>query len=201
MVRGPVSDVMLPVSPFSETSGTFVNTEGRAQSFVAVAKPQGETRPAWKVLRVLGNLLGHAGFDYTDSESVRRAVIADGEDVGARLDNTLNGVSLSAVAPVDGLERVADVPLYAGDAIVRRAAALQRTVDAKAPTARMAPATLAQLGLQCGDPVQVKTADVQIALTAESDETLAAGCVRIAAAHESTVALGTPSAVVTVERA
>ena len=196
-----ISDVMLPVSPFSETSGTFVNTEGRAQSFVAVAKPQGETRPAWKVLRVLGNLLGHAGFDYTDSESVRRAVIADGEDVGARLDNTLNGVSLSAVAPVDGLERVADVPLYAGDAIVRRAAALQRTVDAKAPTARMAPATLAQLGLQCGDPVQVKTADVQIALTAESDETLAAGCVRIAAAHESTVALGTPSAVVTVERA
>ena len=65
------ADAMLPVSPFSETSGTFVSTEGRVQSFYAVTKPLGETRPAWKVLRVLGNLLELDGFDYESSEAVR----------------------------------------------------------------------------------------------------------------------------------
>ncbi len=69
------ADVLLPVSPFSETSGTFVNTEGRVQSFYAAAKPLGEARPAWKVLRVLGNLLDLDGFDFNSSEEVRAEVL------------------------------------------------------------------------------------------------------------------------------
>ena len=69
------ADVLLPIAPWTETSGTFINTEGRVQSFSAVVKPLGETRPAWKVLRVLGNLLGLAGFDHNDSQgrAARRA--------------------------------------------------------------------------------------------------------------------------------
>ena len=65
-----ISDVLLPIAPFTETSGSFVNAEGRVQGFHAVVKPLGETRPAWKVLRVLANLLGVPGFDFESSTDV-----------------------------------------------------------------------------------------------------------------------------------
>ena len=74
------ADVLLPISPFSETSGTFVNCEGRAQSFNGTVKPLGDTRPAWKVLRVLGNLLGLQGFDYDTSEAIRDEAVRQGRD-------------------------------------------------------------------------------------------------------------------------
>ena len=63
--------VLLPIAPFTETAGTFINTEGRAQSFQGVVQPLGETRPAWKVLRVLGNLLGLAGFEQQSADDAR----------------------------------------------------------------------------------------------------------------------------------
>ncbi|MHB1237747.1 MAG: NADH-quinone oxidoreductase subunit NuoG, partial [Gallionella sp.] len=69
------ADVLLPIAPFTETSGTFVNTEGLAQSFRGAVRPLGEARPAWKVLRVLGNLLNVPGFDYDTSEAVRDEVL------------------------------------------------------------------------------------------------------------------------------
>jgi len=196
-----ISHVMLPVSPFSETSGTFVNAEGRAQSFVAVAKPLGDTRPAWKVLRVLGNLLGLDGFGYNDSEAVRREAIGEASDVAGRLSNELSGMNLSATSVAEGLERVAEVPIYAGDVLVRRAPALQRTTDAKGPALRASAATLASLGIAAGDAVVVKSATGQASLKAELDETVASGCVRVATACESTAALGAPAGAVTVERA
>src|SRR6185437_16186222 len=102
-----VADVLLPVAPFTETSGTFVNAEGRVQSFHGVVKPLAETRPAWKVLRVLGNLLELDGFDFESSEEVREAALGDRETLAARLDN--RGVPSAAAAPVAGLERIADV--------------------------------------------------------------------------------------------
>src|SRR5690625_6848209 len=79
------ADVILPISPFTETSGTFINAEGRVQSFRGVAAPVGDTRPAWKVLRVLGNLFECEGFDEETSEAVRDAVIGGG--VNAQLSN------------------------------------------------------------------------------------------------------------------
>jgi NADH-quinone oxidoreductase subunit G len=126
------SDVLLPIAPFTETSGTFVNAEGRTQSFHAVVKPLGETRPAWKVLRVLANLLGLSGFDFDSSEDVLRLVsglpLAGSVNVSAELlDNTTKAaIDLNAadVAPV-----VASI--YALDGTVRRAASLQLTADAK----------------------------------------------------------------------
>ncbi|TAH46423.1 MAG: NADH-quinone oxidoreductase subunit G [Betaproteobacteria bacterium] len=195
-----LADVLLPIAPFTETSGTFVNCEGRVQSFNAVARPRGETRPGWKVLRVLGNLLQADGFDYADSEAVRADALGPG--VMARLNNavTLNPLQTSARAGADGrLERVSDVPIYSADPLVRRAPSLQRTRDAASPTARMARETMAGLGLRSGDKVRVTGAG-GIEIVAVEDEWVAAGCVRIAAAHAATVALGPMSGLLSVER-
>ncbi|WP_418648497.1 NADH-quinone oxidoreductase subunit NuoG [Thauera butanivorans] len=198
-LRG-VADVMLPVAPFTETSGTYVNCEGRAQSFNAVSRPQGETRPAWKVLRVLGNLLSLDGFSQNDSEAVRAEAL--GEDVASKLGNSIEGVIVNAAEVTGGaLERVTDVPIHSADPIVRRAEALQKTRDAKAPTARIAPATLAALGIADGDRVRVKQGSASAELVVQADPALATACVRIAAAHISTATLGAMSGELSLERA
>ncbi|MFP5402243.1 MAG: NADH-quinone oxidoreductase subunit NuoG [Gammaproteobacteria bacterium] len=195
-----VADVLLPVAPFTETSGTFVNCEGRAQSFTAVAKPLGEVRPGWKVLRVLGNLLALEGFGQADSDAVRSEALT--ADLTAALDNGIEGVVVSpATGPAAALERVADVPIHFADPLVRRAPSLQKTRDAAAPTARIAPATLAALGLAAGDKVRVTQGGASVVLVVQADEGLAAGCVRVAAAHPSTAALGAMSGDLSVERA
>lgn len=117
------SDVLLPISPFSETSGSFVNAEGRLQSFHAVVKPLGDTRPAWKVLRVLGNLLGLSGFEFETSQEVLAVATATPPNLS---NATQAGISLAAptVAPV-----VASI--YQLDGLVRRAPSLQLTADAR----------------------------------------------------------------------
>lgn len=197
-LRG-VADVMLPIAPFSETSGTYVSCEGRAQSFVAVARPQGETRPAWKVLRVLGNLLALDGFAQSDSEAVRDEALS--ADFTAKLNNEIEGVVVStATTSSAALERVTDVPIYFADPLVRRAEALQRTRDAKQPTAAISPLTLETLGLAQGDRVRVAQGDASAELLVQVDTGLAVGCVRVAAAHISTSALGAMSGDLTLER-
>jgi len=127
------SDVLLPIAPFTETSGTFVNAEGRLQGFHAVVKPQGEARPGWKVLRVLGNLLGLPGFDFESSQDVLAAVRgtlpADATHLAAeRLSNApasaLRAATVGGAAP-------AVAAIYELDGIVRRAASLQLTADAR----------------------------------------------------------------------
>ena len=197
-LRG-VADVMLPIAPFSETSGTYVNCEGRAQSFVAVARPQGETRPAWKVLRVLGNLLALDGFSQSDSEAVRDEILS--ADFASQLDNGVEGVVVStATASSAALERVTDVPIHFADPLVRRAEALQKTRDAAAPSARISPATMEALGVAAGDRVRVAQGAATAELIVQADPGLAAGCVRIAAAHVSTSKLGGMSGDLSVER-
>jgi NADH-quinone oxidoreductase subunit G len=127
-----ISDVLLPVSPFTETSGSFVNTEGRLQSFHAVVKPLGETRPAWKVLRVLGNMLGLSGFDADSSQAVLSQVLPDvahGAVVpSSRLDNNSSN---SAVDTAAANRAPCVASIYQLDSLVRRAPALQSTSDAK----------------------------------------------------------------------
>jgi NADH-quinone oxidoreductase subunit G len=197
-LRG-VADVMLPIAPFSETSGTYVNCEGRAQSFVAVARPQGETRPAWKVLRVLGNLLALDGFSQSDSEAVRDEILS--ADFASQLNNGVEGVVVSiATASSAALERVTDVPIHFSDPLVRRAEALQKTRDAAAPSARISPATMEALGVAAGDRVRVAQGAATAELIVQADPGLAAGCVRIAAAHVSTSKLGGMSGDLSVER-
>jgi NADH-quinone oxidoreductase subunit G len=126
------SDVLLPIAPFTETSGSFVNAEGRLQSFHAVVKPLGDTRPAWKVLRVLGNLLGLAGFDADASQAVLAAalpgVTAGGVVPADRLNNSTPAAFDTQVT--GGTPCVASI--YQLDGLVRRAPSLQLTADARA---------------------------------------------------------------------
>jgi NADH-quinone oxidoreductase subunit G len=122
-----VAHVLLPIGTFAETSGTYVNLEGQWQSFAGAAQPVGEARPGWKLLRVLGNLLGLNGFGEESSEQVRDALRALVERTAAPV------IASSTPAPIAGIAAaVVDIPPYQGDAIVRRASALQRTRDARA---------------------------------------------------------------------
>ncbi|MDO9025367.1 molybdopterin-dependent oxidoreductase, partial [Zwartia sp.] len=193
------ANVMLPIAPFTETSGTFVNAQGTAQSFKGTVAPRGQSRPAWKVLRVLGNILHLAGFDDESSDTVRDAVMVDGLD--ARLSNQIQAAPGVSGSVVQGLQRVTDVPIYRTDAIVRRAPALQACAASKAPAARMHEQTLAELGLSNGASIRVKSQTGQASLVAEMDNTLPAGAVRISAAFEQTADLGSAFGQLQVERA
>jgi len=191
---------LLPVSPFTETSGTFVSTEGCVQSFRGVVQPLAETRPAWKVLRVLGNLLGVAGFDYDSSEQVLKDAL-QGADVASRLNNRLAAPAIGKVEPVgDGLERIAEVPIYQADAIVRRAASLQQTHDAAAPVAALNGELFSQLKLRDGDQVRISQGGGSVVLPALRDDKLPPNCVRVPAAHPATAALGGMGEPLTIER-
>jgi NADH-quinone oxidoreductase subunit G len=194
------ADVLLPITPFTETSGTFVNAEGRAQSFTGVVKPLGDARPAWKVLRVLGNLLGLDGFSQESSEEVRAEALGDLSALADRLDNSAAPVS-AVSAPVVGLERVADVPIYAADSLVRRAPSLQLTADARAPVVGLPSVVWQQLGLQAGAKVLVAQGQTAALLPAREDPTLAPTAVRVAAGHPTTTALGPMFGPLTVEKA
>ena len=183
--------VLLPIAPFTETSGTFISTEGREQTFSAVVRPLGETRPAWKVLRVLGNLLGLPGFDHDSSEEVR-AEAARGGDVTARLSNRLTSVALDAAAPAvrEELQRIGEVSIYAADAIVRRAPSLQQTRDAAPPIATLHPATADRLGLREGDAVRVVQGAGEAVVPCGLDRGLPENCIRLAAARPEVAGLG-----------
>ena len=197
------ADVLLPVSPFSETSGTFVNTEGRAQSFHASTKPLGDSRPAWKVLRVLGNLLGLTGFDFTSSEGIRTEIIGTNTEFVSGLDNAVDGIPLVfSDSATTSLERVADVPLHFADGLVRRAASLQQTQDAIAPVVRINAATLSRLGMVDGERLRVGAGDTpSIDLVASLDTGLPDNAIRISSAHALTMPLGAMTAILSVEKA
>ncbi|HEX7748078.1 MAG TPA: molybdopterin-dependent oxidoreductase, partial [Bordetella sp.] len=192
------ADVMLPVAPFTETSGTFINAAGTAQSFKGTVAPLGESRPGWKVLRVMGNVLQLPGFEDESSESVRDAVLTGG--IEARLSNQIKAAP-AARAASGSLERLADVPIYRSDAIVRRSGPLQAAPASSAPVARINGATLSQLGLSAGAQVRVKSAAGSVVLEAVQDDTVAARAVRIATAFEQTAPLGGAFGEISVERA
>jgi NADH-quinone oxidoreductase subunit G len=194
--------VLLPVAPFTETAGTFVSTEGAVQSFNGVVRPLGETRPAWKVLRVLGNLLKLPGFDHDSAEDVRREALGAGTDVSARLDNRLTALPpvAGAANAGRGLERIAEVPAYAADAIVRRARSLQLTRDAAPPVARMNRALFEKLGLREGDHVRVRQGGGEAVVAAAIDDRLPADCIRLAAGTGETAGLGAMFGELAVER-
>ncbi|MFD2368224.1 NADH-quinone oxidoreductase subunit NuoG [Pseudoduganella sp. GCM10020061] len=197
------ADVLLPVSPFSETSGTFVNCEGRAQSFNGTVKPLGDARPAWKVLRVLGNLMEIPGFDYETSEAIRDEVLGAGvTNLSGRLSNIGNAALKASPWGTSGsVERIADVPIYFADAIARRSEPLLRTADGQPPKATLSAALASQLGVNAGDKVKVSQGSGWTVLEAAVDATLPANAVRVPAAHESTATLGAMFGAVQVEKA
>lgn len=194
------ADVLLPIAPFSETGGSFVNAEGRLQSFHGVVRGLGDSRPAWKVLRVLGNLLGLAGFGHESVEEVRAEALGDVATLPQKLSNRVDG-NASRPFVVQGLQRVADVPVYAADALVRRAESLQATTDARPPVAGLPTALWAQLGLGEGAKVRVSQGGAAVVLPARLDTTLASGTVRVPAGHLVTAGLGAMFGPIAVEAA
>lgn len=194
------ADVLLPIAPFTETAGSYVNCEGRVQSFNGTVKPLGDTRPGWKILRVLGNLLDIPEFDYESSEGIRDEVIGQGV-VAERLNNNASIQMHSPVKEKIALERISDVPIYFTDAIVRRAPSLQATADAAVPMAYLSAALFAKLELHEGERVIVRQGTGSALLIAAIGAGQPEHVVRIAAGHPSTAALGSMFGPVIVERA
>jgi NADH-quinone oxidoreductase subunit G len=191
------ADVILPIAPFFETSGTFVNAEGRAQTFNGAVRPFGDARPGWKVLRVLGTQLGLPGFDFDTPEAVRAALPATGpERLSGRIEAPLDASPSSA-----GLQRVADVPIYFTDSLVRRAESLQMTADARPPRLTANAATLARAGLAPGDKARARQGEAAALLECAVDARLPDDVVRVPAGHASTSTLGPMYGAITLERA
>jgi len=181
------ADVLLPICPFSETSGTYVNTEGRWQTFAGAVAPLREARPAWKVLRVLGNLFGAPGFDYMSSEEVREEAkrLAD-----LKADNRAEWPQPKALSSDSGpYVRLADVPLYAVDGLVRRSGPLQATQDALAAAVYCDESTAATLGVTTSASVKVRQGG-EVILPLVIDNRVARGCVWIPAGTPGSVGLG-----------
>ena len=147
------ADVLLPIAPTTETSGTFINIAGNVQSFKAAVRPLGETRPGWKVLRVLGNLLGLDGFEFNSSEEVLKAFLP--ADLPSILSNKLPAQVSANAAAQGSLELAAYVPIYDTDSLVRRADSLRKTKAAKPALIQVSPGTASSLGVVAGARCQL----------------------------------------------
>ena len=197
-----VADVILPISTFTETVSTFVNSEGRAQTIQPSVKPLGDSRPAWKVLRVLGGLLNQDGFLFNLPEEVLGEALA--ENYCTLLNNkaTSNAIVNGNLAPFDGLERLADVNIYAVDPIVRRSPALQLTRDAKRGNqVGLSQKLFAELGVKEGDAVRISQGGQSVDMPATLEVNLAPGAVRISAGTMASAKLGSMFGPVTVSKA
>jgi NADH-quinone oxidoreductase subunit G len=195
------ADLMLPIAGFAETSGTLVNADAEWQGFQGAVAPPGEARPGWKVLRVLGNLMDLEGFDYLSSRQVRDEVRAACEGVKPSNEprGDLKGAALTTTA--EGLHRIGNVPIYALDALVRRAPALQRTPSAGAFGVYLNPEEAAGLGVADGEQVSVRQNGTAVAARVVLDAAVPAGCARIPAAVVGSEALGLQIGPVSVEKA
>ncbi|OYY92627.1 MAG: NADH-quinone oxidoreductase subunit G [Hydrogenophilales bacterium 28-61-23] len=195
------ADVLLPIASFAETAGSFVNMEGRLQSFHGAVKPQGEARPAWKVMRVLGNLLNLNGFDYDSVEGVRADVLPQGQaSIDAYLDNTIGALDLALGQAGEGMERLGETAPYQLDPLTRRAPSLQNTPDAAAPAIWLHGSVLARLNLEEGGMARVRQGDAEAILPVRRDDRLAVDVIRVPAAHARTASLGARLGAISVEK-
>ena len=193
------ADVLLPIATFAETAGTFVNAEGRWQSFNGVTNPPGEARPAWKVLRVLANLSGVNGFEYMAAEEARDELKGALADVS--FDNRLALETPVKVASAEGgLQRVGGVPIYATDGLVRRAPSLQATVDGQDMAVRMNALDARERGLLDAERVRVRQGSGSAALDFVIDDGIPAGCAWVPAGVADTIELAAAFGAVEIEK-
>lgn len=195
------ASVMLPIAPYAETDGTRVNLDGRWQSAAAAVKPAGDSRPAWRILRVLGNLLELDGFDYVRCEQVLAECreLAGGEarphNAGAWRAPDSERIS------GDGLVRIAEPRPYALDTVVRRAGALQCSFDGAQPALVLNPALAQRLGIAGGEALKVKQGGGECVLQVTLDARVPDGCLYVQSGLPVTAALGAAHAPVSVEKA
>jgi NADH-quinone oxidoreductase subunit G len=188
------ADVLLPIAPFTETSGTRMSMEGRVQSFAAAVKPLGEARPAWKVLRVLANTLSLEGFNFDSSEQVKTEIFGGEKPstvVWNRLNNNLRILfDVKVQEKTNVLQRLGEVPQYRMDSVVRRSSPLNKTKQVAEPVAGLNAKLMAALGVQEGDLVEVKQGIGSAKLKVKLDAGLAKGTVRVPTGYDITASLG-----------
>jgi NADH-quinone oxidoreductase subunit G len=193
------ADVLLPINCFSETSGTYVNCEGRWQSFSAASRAPAGSRPGWKVLRVLGNLLELEGFDQTSSEQVRDAL---GQQLGdVSVDNSQYGDHVASVKDDAVVQRIAYLPMYAVDSTVRRADALQNTPDGDVSAVCLNPADAGTTGLSSGDRAAVSQDGNTVELDVIVADAIAPGAALLSMAIEETLDLGAANGSLQIKKA
>ena len=181
--------VLLPLALFAETSGTYINNEGRRQSFTGASAPPGEARPGWKILRVLGNMAGVPGFEYNTSTDVQTEV--EGLLAGLTPDNTAAWKFPDRITRNGaGLKRCSLVTMNAIDPVTRRAQALQQTMDAADGAVHLNAELAATLGLAPGQPALVSQDEYATSLPVVVDERVPPGSVLIHAAHPCHARLG-----------
>ncbi len=172
------ANVILPITPFTETAGTFVNAAGQWQRFNGIATPVGEARPAWKVLRVLGNLFHCEGFDYETAHEIHNELKTevDSLNVGAwrAMPSDANSEPTRArhAVPLQ-LSRIGEIPIYAGDSIQRRAKSLQATqaiIEGNLVAVRLHPDTAEQLHIKMADVVIASQGENRVKLSVLVDE-------------------------------
>jgi NADH-quinone oxidoreductase subunit G len=192
--------VLLPAAAYGETSGSYVNAEGRWQSFTGLTQPLGAARPAWKILRVMGNLCELKGFEQLSSEEVLKEVRELAGD--AHPDNRFTGNrTVTTPATIKGFMRVAETPPYSVDPLVRRAASLQQTRDADVAYAQLSPEDGKRLRLEAGDKVSLRHDGTRVMLPVKFDEGIAVGEVWVPQGLAATAALGPASGALEVEKA
>lgn len=194
-----VADVLLPVTPYTETSGSYINAEGTLQTVQAAVRPLGEARPAWKVLRVLGQVLGLENYYFNSSDEVLAEALPTNFET--QLSNQTTTVPAVTSVFTPAIERLTDVTIHSTDPIVRRAPALQLTQDAKRAVKLGLPSNLfVQLGLKEGDAVKVSQLGASVVMPATEDKHLMDGVVRLSAGTAASAALGSMNGQLSVER-
>lgn len=183
------ADILLPTSVFAETSGTYINVAGDKQTFAGVAAPVGESRPAWKILRVLGNYLDVPGFDYVSSTDVlTEAIDAIGEIQAENMGKWSESVQENTRE--QGIQRISDVPMNAIDPVCRRAKSLQATSDVADGTIHINSTTATSLQLTAGQQASVQQGNGSVSLPVNIDDRVPDDCVLIQSGHEAQVGLG-----------
>ena len=189
------ADVILPIAPYAETSGTYINIDKTWQTTKGALAPHGESRPAWKILRVLANLLHVKGFDYISTEDVMQEIKLKA-DMGSEC-KYIPFYPESLPANQHNLVRVGEWPLYRCDAIVRHATALQDCATAEPACIRIHPSTAEHLKLY--ETATVSQGDIEITLPLKRDERVAPDVVWVANAMPETVDLGHAFAAITIK--
>lgn len=194
------ANVLLPMTTFAETSGTYVNCEGKWQSFSGAITPLAESRPAWKILRVLGNLFNLKGFDYVSSEEVRHElqILVGDKTVNNQVQWTLP--ESLPTSQSKGLQRITEMPIYATDCIVRRAPALQATVDAQMTMGiHFNTHTANQIKLNGHSQIEMSQGDSCITLPVVLDERVPDNCVLLYGGQAATMPLGAWDGIIEVK--
>lgn len=189
-----VADILLPIATASESSGTFINAEGRQQTYRAAVKQRGDSKPGWKVLRVMGNILGVSGFDYMSSQDVLDEF---NEQVKHKPDNTRHFTGSEIFEKPEALpsqnnvlQKISHLHAFSCDAITRRATSLQKTFATERNSVSMNPQDIQSMGLNGSQSVTVKQGDARTVMTLVPNSTVPSGCITLLAATNKSSILG-----------